>query len=140
LRREQGQAWRDELGRRPRPAIGLSQTAELSMDLLLAVRPFAYFAHPALGVSLLQSAFKSRGFSSRIRYFNLELVELSGVRRYRHITEETAPYSFSERTVLMLRGGAHNYAAPLTRCANRLGYATNTKTRAVGCRIVRTIR
>jgi ribosomal peptide maturation radical SAM protein 1 len=92
LRRRQGQAPRDELGREPRQAVRLSQTVEFSVDLLLAVLPFAGFRHPALGVSLLQSAVKSRGFSSRIRYFNLDLVELIGARPYTHIDQELAPY------------------------------------------------
>jgi serine/threonine protein kinase/formylglycine-generating enzyme required for sulfatase activity len=55
------------------------------------------------------------------------------------VDQEELP-SISERAAFMRRGGAYNYAAPLTRCANRLGYTTDTKTPAVGFRIVCTIR
>jgi len=63
------------------------------MDLILAVLPFADLRRPALGVSLLQAAVAQRGFSSRIRYFNLDFAGSVGVQAYTRIAEELAPDS-----------------------------------------------
>jgi serine/threonine protein kinase/formylglycine-generating enzyme required for sulfatase activity len=46
----------------------------------------------------------------------------------------------SERTPLIVRGGAYNYAAPFTRSAHRLGWPPNAQLRSVGFRVARTIR
>jgi ribosomal peptide maturation radical SAM protein 1 len=61
------------------------------VDLLLAVLPFADLSRPALGESLLQAAVTQRGFSSRIRYFNLDFAAGVGVQAYTRVAEELAP-------------------------------------------------
>jgi ribosomal peptide maturation radical SAM protein 1 len=61
--------------------------------LILAVLPFADLRRPALGVSLLQAAVARRGFSSRIRYFNLDYAAAVGVPAYTRIAEQLAPES-----------------------------------------------
>ena len=48
------------------------------MDVLLVVMPFADIGRPAIGVSLLQPAVVSAGFSSRVEYFNIDLAEAIG--------------------------------------------------------------
>ena len=52
------------------------------MDVLFAVLPFSDVGRPALGVSLLEAHLQTRGLSSLIRYFNLELAERIGTRLY----------------------------------------------------------
>jgi ribosomal peptide maturation radical SAM protein 1 len=52
------------------------------MDVLFAVLPFADVNRPAIGVSLLHSAARQAGFSSRIEYFNLDLAETIGLPLY----------------------------------------------------------
>jgi ribosomal peptide maturation radical SAM protein 1 len=61
------------------------------MDLLFAVLPFADCRHPSLGVSLLQAAVSARGFSSRVRYFNLDFAALAGPDDYLRVAEELPP-------------------------------------------------
>jgi ribosomal peptide maturation radical SAM protein 1 len=53
-----------------------------STDVVFAVLPFAAPEHPSLGVSLLHSALKLRGISSRVCYFNLDLAEEIGLELY----------------------------------------------------------
>src|SRR2546430_13201111 len=71
-------------------AVGSSRRLEFSMDLILGVLPFADLRRPALGVSLLQAAVARRGFSSRVRYFNLDFAGAVGVGPYARITDELA--------------------------------------------------
>jgi ribosomal peptide maturation radical SAM protein 1 len=52
------------------------------MDIVFAVLPFTDVEHPAIGVSLLQAQLKIAGFSSEIRYFNLDLAERIGPELY----------------------------------------------------------
>jgi ribosomal peptide maturation radical SAM protein 1 len=63
------------------------------MDLLFAVMPFADMRFPSLGVSLLQAAVSSMGFSSRVRYFNLDFAEEVGLATYSNIAREVPPES-----------------------------------------------
>jgi ribosomal peptide maturation radical SAM protein 1 len=55
---------------------------EASVDILFAVMPFADVGRPAIGVSLLDAGLKRRGFSSGVRYFNMDLAERIGPRIY----------------------------------------------------------
>jgi ribosomal peptide maturation radical SAM protein 1 len=52
------------------------------VDILFAVLPFSDPGRPALGVSLIDAQLQRRGFSSSIRYFNLDLAERIGARLY----------------------------------------------------------
>jgi ribosomal peptide maturation radical SAM protein 1 len=63
----------------------------VTVDLILAVLPFADLTRPALGVSLLQAAVARRGFSSRVRYFNLDFAGCVGVQAYTRIADELPP-------------------------------------------------
>lgn len=63
------------------------------MDVLFAVLPFADPSMPTLGVSLLQAAIQRDGFSSKIRYFNVDFVETLGVDPYRRIANSFPPES-----------------------------------------------
>jgi ribosomal peptide maturation radical SAM protein 1 len=53
-----------------------------ALDVLFAVVPFADVATPGLAASLLQAVIKREGFSSRVRYFNMDFAALIGVPRY----------------------------------------------------------
>ena len=63
------------------------------MDVLFVVPPFADVGRPALGASLLKAEITRRGFSSRIRYFNLDLAELIGLELYLRLANAFAPDS-----------------------------------------------
>lgn len=52
------------------------------MDIMFVVLPFADIEYPSLGPSLLQAQLKRGGFSSSIRYFNLDIAELIGHELY----------------------------------------------------------
>ena len=65
------------------------------LDVLFAVLPFAEVATPAIAASLLQAQVTRAGFSSQVRYFNLDFARRIGVDRYRRIYDE-----FSARTLL----------------------------------------
>jgi ribosomal peptide maturation radical SAM protein 1 len=66
-----------------------------SLDVLFAVLPFADVASPAIAAGLLKAEIARVGFSSRVRYFNLDFAALIGVERYRRVYEE-----FSNRSLL----------------------------------------
>ena len=66
-----------------------------SLDVLFAVLPFAEVATPAIAAGLLQAGVVRAGFSSRVRYLNLDYAALIGVERYRQVYDE-----FSTRTLL----------------------------------------
>jgi ribosomal peptide maturation radical SAM protein 1 len=55
------------------------------MDVVFAVMPFADVNRPAIGVSLLKAGIESRGFSSRIEYFDVDLAEMIGYDLYEFI-------------------------------------------------------
>jgi hypothetical protein len=55
-------------------------------DVAFVVMPFADIQCPAIGVSLLKAQLDSRGQSSRIFYFNIELAELIGQSVYTRIS------------------------------------------------------
>jgi len=55
------------------------------MDVVFVVMPFADVRRPALGVSLLKSEIASKGFTSVVKYFNLELAALVGCDLYERI-------------------------------------------------------
>jgi ribosomal peptide maturation radical SAM protein 1 len=63
------------------------------MDVLFAVLPFADPGMPTLGVSLLQAGIRQKGFSSQVRYFNIDLVDRIGVDLYRRIANSFPPES-----------------------------------------------
>src|SRR5690349_11017445 len=52
------------------------------MDVVFAVLPFLDIGRPAIGVSLLKAEIARIGFSSCIRYFNLDHAELIGSETY----------------------------------------------------------
>lgn len=61
------------------------------MDILFAVMPFADVSRPAIGVSLLHSAARQRGYSSRVEYFNIDLAEIVGLETYGPLTYQLPP-------------------------------------------------
>jgi ribosomal peptide maturation radical SAM protein 1 len=61
------------------------------IDVLFAVLPFADARRPALGVSILKPAIAQHGFTSRIEYLNIRMVELIGLRLYNRLANEAAP-------------------------------------------------
>lgn len=63
------------------------------MDAVFAVMPFADPSMPTLGVSLLKAASARDGFSSSIRYFNIDFVDRIGVDLYRRIANSFPPES-----------------------------------------------
>jgi ribosomal peptide maturation radical SAM protein 1 len=63
------------------------------MDAVFAVMPFADPSMPTLGVSLLKAASVRDGFSSSIRYFNIDFVDRIGVDLYRRIANAFPPES-----------------------------------------------
>jgi ribosomal peptide maturation radical SAM protein 1 len=63
------------------------------MDVVFAVMPFADPSMPTLGVSLLKAAIAHDGFSSSIRYFNIDFVDRIGVDLYRRIANSFPPES-----------------------------------------------
>jgi ribosomal peptide maturation radical SAM protein 1 len=63
------------------------------MNAVFAVMPFADPSMPALGVSLLKAASARDGFSSGIRYFNIDFVDRIGVDLYRRIANSFPPES-----------------------------------------------
>jgi magnesium-protoporphyrin IX monomethyl ester (oxidative) cyclase len=65
------------------------------LDVLFAVLPFADVASPAIAAGLLHAEIVRAGFSSRVRYFNLNFAALMGVERYRRVYDE-----FSARHLL----------------------------------------
>jgi ribosomal peptide maturation radical SAM protein 1 len=60
------------------------------VDTLFAVLPFADVGRPAIGVSLLDAGLKRRGFSSTVRYFNMDLAATIGPRIYGWFAQCTA--------------------------------------------------
>jgi ribosomal peptide maturation radical SAM protein 1 len=65
------------------------------MDVVFAVLPFADPSMPTLGVSLLKAAAAREGFSSRVRYFNIDFVDRIGVDLYRRIANAFPPESLA---------------------------------------------
>src|SRR5262245_54053345 len=63
------------------------------MDVVFAVMPFADPSMPTLGVSLLKAGIARDGFSSHIRYFNIDFVDRIGVDLYRRIANSFPPES-----------------------------------------------
>jgi ribosomal peptide maturation radical SAM protein 1 len=69
-----------------------------SLDVLFAVLPFADVTTPGMAASLLQALVSRVGFSSRVRYFNLDFAALIGVPQYRVVNDEISPRTlFGER-------------------------------------------
>ena len=65
------------------------------VDVLLVVVPFATIKEPAISVSTLKAEVVAAGFTSEIRYFNLEFARISGLTLYQQISR-----SFSSRSLV----------------------------------------
>jgi ribosomal peptide maturation radical SAM protein 1 len=59
--------------------------SEKRTDICICVMPFCPVQYPNLGVSLIKSALKRNGISSKIFYFNLKMVKEIGLRLYNSI-------------------------------------------------------
>jgi ribosomal peptide maturation radical SAM protein 1 len=59
------------------------------MDVLFAVLPFLDIGRPAIGVSLLKAEIARYGFSSCVRYFNLDHAERIGIQAYSRIASSS---------------------------------------------------
>jgi ribosomal peptide maturation radical SAM protein 1 len=66
-------------------------SANRPLDVLFAVVPFADVATPGMAASLLKAIVNRAGFSSRVRYFNLDFAAAIGVPRYRLVYHELSP-------------------------------------------------
>ena len=62
-------------------------------DVLFAVLPFADPGMPTMGVSLLKACIRQQGFSSKIRYFNIDLADRVGLDIYRRVANSFPPES-----------------------------------------------
>ncbi|HYG63625.1 MAG TPA: RiPP maturation radical SAM C-methyltransferase, partial [Thermoanaerobaculia bacterium] len=58
------------------------------MNIALVVMPFAAAERPSLGVGLLQSLLRRRGFGCDAKYFNLTFASLIGLEDYKRFAEE----------------------------------------------------
>jgi len=56
------------------------------VDVLFAVLPFAAVREPTIGASILQATTARAGFSSRVRYFGLDLARLIGLPLYDQVS------------------------------------------------------
>jgi ribosomal peptide maturation radical SAM protein 1 len=72
-----------------------SELRTKSLDVLFAVLPFAEVSTPVIAAGLLKAEVARAGFSSRVRYFNLDFAGRVGVERYRQVYDE-----FSARSLL----------------------------------------
>ena len=62
-------------------------------DVLLAVLPFAAVREPTIGVSILKAAIERAGFTSQVRYFNLNFAAMIGLNLYHEISHSLAAQS-----------------------------------------------
>ena len=86
---------RDSMLPAAREIAGKSCERNGSLDVLFAVLPFAEVATPVIAAGLLKAEVARAGFSSRVRYFNLDFAARIGVERYRQVYDE-----FSARSLL----------------------------------------
>ena len=91
------------------------------LDVLFAVLPFAEVTTPVIAAGLLQAEIIRAGFTSRVRYFNLDFAALIGVRRYRRVYDDFPAASllgerlFAELVFKDQLPAADEYAAVLGR-------------------------
>ena len=66
---------------------------EKNDDVLLINMPFGITYHPSLGLSILKEALTENGYSSKIKYYNIEFASRIGLENYLMVSSGK-PYNY----------------------------------------------